>query len=145
MNHSFVENSLTGQKFDFMDFKQIKETCIYSTDLERAKTFYHNMLGLEIISHLEGKHIFFRAGSSVLLCFNPDDSSRKTSPPPHYAKGRYHFAFEVEAGEYEQHKAEIIAKGIPIVDTVVWNSGQESFYFEDGLGNILEIVPVGIW
>lgn len=145
MNHSFVENSLRGQKFEIMKFRQIKETCIYSTDLERAKAFYHGTLGLEIIGHVEGKHIFFRAGTSVLLCFNPDDSSRKTSPPPHYAKGRYHFAFEVEPEEYEQHKADIISKGIPIVDTVVWNSGRESFYFEDGLGNILEIVPVGIW
>jgi len=128
-----------------MNFKQIKETCIYTTDLEKAKTFYHSKLGLEIIGQVEGKHIFFRAGTSVLLCFNPEDSSRKVSPPPHYAKGRYHFAFEVEPGEYEHHKAEIISKGIPIVDTVVWTSGQESFYFEDGLGNILEIVPVGIW
>jgi catechol-2,3-dioxygenase len=128
-----------------MNFLQIKETCIYSVDLEKAKSFYHGTLGLEIISHVAGKHIFFRAGTSVLLCFNPDDSSRKTSPPPHYAKGRYHFAFEVQPEEYEQHKASIISKGIPIIDTVVWSSGQESFYFEDGLGNVLEIVPVGIW
>jgi len=128
-----------------MKFRQIKETCIYSSDLERAKTFYHGTLGLEIISHLEGKHIFFRAGTSVLLCFNPEDSSKKISPPPHYATGRYHFAFEVEPDEYEQCKTDVISKGIPIVDTVVWNNGKESFYFEDGLGNILEIVPVGIW
>jgi len=128
-----------------MKFRQIKETCIYTTNLEAAKSFYFNKLGLEIISHLPGKHIFFRAGNSVLLCFNPDDSSQKKSPPPHFAKGRYHFAFEVESGEYEHHKAEIISKGIAIVDTVVWTNGQESFYFEDGLGNILEIVPEGIW
>lgn len=128
-----------------MNLTQIKETCIYSRDLEAARSFYHDRLGLEIISHVKDKHIFFRAGTSVLLCFNPDDSNKKKSPPPHHSQGRYHFAFEVAAGDYEQHKAEIISKGIPIVDTVVWESGQESFYFEDGLGNILEIVPVGIW
>jgi len=128
-----------------MNIRQIKEICIYSKNLDAARVFYHDRLGLEVISHLKEKHIFFRAGSSVLLCFNPDDSRQKTSPPPHYSAGRYHFAFEVDPGEYEQHKAEIISKGIPIIDTVVWESGQESFYFEDGLGNILEIVPVGIW
>jgi catechol 2,3-dioxygenase-like lactoylglutathione lyase family enzyme len=128
-----------------MIFRQIKETCIYTPNLNAARDFYHGRLGLEVISHVKGKHIFFRAGTSVLLCFNPDDSREKKSPPPHYSQGRYHFAFEVAAEEYEQHKAEIISKGIPIVDTVVWDSGQESFYFEDGLGNILEIVPVGIW
>jgi catechol 2,3-dioxygenase-like lactoylglutathione lyase family enzyme len=128
-----------------MNLRQIKETCIYTSDLDAARDFYHGRLGLEVISHVRGKHIFFRVGTSVLLCFNPDDSREKKSPPPHYSHGRYHFAFEVAAEDYEQHKAEIISKGIPIVDTVVWDSGQESFYFEDGLGNILEIVPVGIW
>jgi catechol-2,3-dioxygenase len=139
-----------------MNLIQIKETCIYSSDLEAARQFYHQRLGLEVISYVRGKHIFFRAGTSVLLCFNPDDSKEKKSPPPHYSHGRYHFAFEVAAEEYEKHKSEIISKGIPIVDTVVWDSGprsaegsakaqQESFYFEDGLGNILEIVPAGIW
>lgn len=129
-----------------MNFRQIKETCIYSSDLEAARAFYHGKLGLEVISHVAGKHIFFRAGTSVLLCFNPDDSRRKKSPPPHYAQGRYHFAFEVSPEDYEWHKSEIIAKGIPIIDTVVWEAAnQESFYFEDGLGNIVEIVPAGIW
>jgi catechol 2,3-dioxygenase-like lactoylglutathione lyase family enzyme len=139
-----------------MTIRQIKETCIYSRDLEAARIFYHERLGFEIISYLPGKHIFFKVGISVLLCFNPDDSREKKSPPPHYSTGRYHFAFEVAAEDYEQQKAEIISKGIPIVDTVVWDSGSragegsakatlESFYFEDGLGNILEIVPVGIW
>jgi catechol 2,3-dioxygenase-like lactoylglutathione lyase family enzyme len=128
-----------------MNIIQIKETCIYTSNLEAARAFYHGRLGLEIISYVKTKHIFFRAGTSVLLCFNPNDSSEKKSPPPHHANGRYHFAFEVAADNYERHKAEIISKGIPIVDTIVWDSGQESFYFEDGLGNILEIVPAGIW
>jgi catechol 2,3-dioxygenase-like lactoylglutathione lyase family enzyme len=110
-----------------MNLRQIKETCFYSSDLEAARAFYHDRLGLEVISYIKGKHIFFRAGTSVLLCFNPQDSKEKKSPPPHYSHGRYHFAFEVAAEEYEQHKAEIIAKGIPIVDTVVWESGLESF------------------
>lgn len=128
-----------------MNIRQIKETCIYSKNLDAARAFYHGKLGLEVISHIKDKHIFFRAGTSVLLCFNPDDSRQKISPPPHYSAGRYHFAFEVAAEEYQQHKSEILAKGIPIVDSVVWDSGQESFYFEDGLGNIVEIVPEGIW
>jgi catechol 2,3-dioxygenase-like lactoylglutathione lyase family enzyme len=128
-----------------MNIRQIKETCIYTTDLEAARLFYHGRLGLEVISHVAGKHIFFRAGTSVLLCFNPGDSREKKSPPAHYSTGRYHFAFEVAPEDYEQHKAEVISKGIRIIDTVVWSSGQESFYFEDGLGNLLEIVPVGIW
>jgi len=128
-----------------MKFKQIKETCIYSRDLIAAREFYHDLLGLPIISEQAGKHIFFRAGSSVLLCFNPDDSRLKQSPPAHFAEGKYHFAFEVNSEEYEEHKTEIQKRGITIIEIVVWKNGQESFYFDDPIGNVVEIVPEGIW
>lgn len=128
-----------------MNFKQIKETCIYSQDLSAAREFYHNLLGLPVIGEVAGKHIFFRAGSSVLLCFNPDDSRQKQSPPAHFSEGKYHFALEVNAEDYEEHKTEIQKRGITIIDKVVWKNGQESFYFHDPIGNVVEIVPEGIW
>lgn len=126
-------------------FRQIKETCIYSQDLEAARLFYCEKLGLPLISYLPDKHLFVRVGASVLLCFNPQDSQLKKSPPGHYAQGKIHFAFEVDADNYEQTKLEIIKKGISITDEVTWKSGQQSFYFEDPAGNVLEVVPVGIW
>jgi len=124
---------------------KIKETCLYINDLEKAKSFYHVKLGLEIIHYSEEKHIFFRAGSSVLLCFNPDDSKNKTSPPPHFAEGNQHFAFEVKQEDYELCKEHINSLGIPIIDKLIWGSGQESFYFNDPENNVLEIVPEGVW
>jgi catechol 2,3-dioxygenase-like lactoylglutathione lyase family enzyme len=128
-----------------VDFTQIKETCLYFQDLERAREFYHGLLELPIISYVNGKHIFFRAGSSVLLCFNPADSKTKKSPPGHYAQGKPHFALEVSADKYEETKASFEQREIKIIDTVVWGSGQEYFYFEDPEGNVGEIVPAGIW
>src|SRR5688500_7558914 len=129
-----------------MNFIKIKETCIYFHDLEKARQFYHELLQLPIIHYESGKHIFFRLGSSVLLCFNPEDSKTKTSPPPHYGGGKQHVAFEVRESEYLKSKAEIKSKGIQILDEVIWKSGKESFYFEDPEGNVLEIVPdTGIW
>jgi catechol 2,3-dioxygenase-like lactoylglutathione lyase family enzyme len=129
-----------------MNILKIKETCLYVHDLEKARHFYEDVLGLPVISHLPGKHLFLRAGSSVLLCFNPDDSKTKKSPPAHYAEGRQHFAFEVPKEDYERTKAEIKAKGITIIDEVIWGSGNESFYFHDPAGNILEVLPdAGIW
>ncbi|MTI39034.1 VOC family protein [Fulvivirga lutimaris] len=124
---------------------KIKETCLYIHDLEAAKLFYNEKLGLEIIHYQPEKHIFFRAGSSVLLCFNPDDSKEKSSPPPHFAEGNQHFAFEVEQVDYEKCKARVKSLDIPIIDKLIWKSGQESFYFKDPEGNVLEIVPVGVW
>ncbi len=128
-----------------MECTQIKETCLYFSDLEMAREFYHIRLGLPVIDYAPGKHIFFRAGSSVLLCFNPQDSRNKKSPPAHYASGKYHFAFEVEKDKYQHTKEEIVRKGITLIDTLVWKSGQESFYFEDPAGNVVEVVPEGIW
>jgi len=124
---------------------QIKETCIYAVDLDMMRDFYAGKLGLEVISFVPGKHIFFRAGSSVLLCFNPEDSGKKASPPAHYANGKYHFAFEVRQEDYQWQKSEVTKQGIAITDEVTWKGGQKSFYFEDPAGNVLEVVPEGIW
>jgi catechol 2,3-dioxygenase-like lactoylglutathione lyase family enzyme len=129
-----------------MNFTKIKETSLYVYNLERAKAFYQLTLELPLIGYLPGKHAFFRAGNSVLLLFNPNDSRTKTSPPPHYGSGKQHVAFEVSSKDYEKAKAWIISRGITITDKVVWSSGKESFYFEDSEGNVLEIVPdMGIW
>jgi len=128
-----------------MSFTKIKETCIYSKDLGAAKKFYEGTLGLPVISYVEAKHVFFRVGESVLLCFNPDDSRHKKSPPGHYAIGKTHFAFEVSPADYPVWEKKLDAAGVPITDRVVWTSGQESLYFEDPAGNVLEIVPKGVW
>jgi catechol 2,3-dioxygenase-like lactoylglutathione lyase family enzyme len=128
-----------------MNIKQIKETCIYYRDLELAKSFYHDKLGFPIIGYAQKRHIFFKVGSSVLLCFNPDDSRLKKSPPAHFSEGKYHFAFEVSPADYADHKKLMEEKGIKIIDRLQWNNGMESFYFEDPIGNILEIVPEGVW
>lgn len=129
-----------------MNFIKIKETCLYVHDLEKTKEFYHDVLELPIINHDPGKHIFFKIGGSVLLCFNPEDSKTKVSPPGHFGGGKQHVAFEVSKSDYLATKNEIRSKGIKVIDEVTWKTNVESFYFEDLEGNILEIVPdKGIW
>ena len=129
-----------------MNFLRIKETCLYVSDLERAKKFYEEILGLPLISYLPGKHLFFRAGQSVLLIFNPEDSKSKNSPPAHYGGGKQHFAFEVADRDYNKIREEVKSKGITLIDEVTWKSGKQSFYFNDPEGNVLEILPdSGIW
>lgn len=129
-----------------MKVLKIKETCLYVRDLGRAKKFYHEVLRLPIISYLADKHLFLRAGDSVLLIFNPEDSKSKDSPPAHFGGGKQHFAFEVADEEYEKTKEEIKAKHIAIIDEVTWKGGKQSFYFNDPEGNVLEILPgSGVW
>jgi catechol 2,3-dioxygenase-like lactoylglutathione lyase family enzyme len=129
-----------------MKYLKIKETCLYIHDLEKAKSFYHELLELPVISYLPEKHLFLRVGESVLLLFNPEDSKQKTSPPGHFGGGKQHFAFEISGKAYADAKAEIKVKGIEIIDEITWGSGKKSFYFNDPEGNILEILPEnGIW
>ena len=123
----------------------IKETCLYIRDLEGAKEFYGEKLDFSIIHYAPERHIFFRVGRSVLLCFNPEDSRNKESPPPHFAEGNQHFAFEVTREDYLAAKELIQSRGIPIIDKLIWGTGQESFYFHDHEKNVLEIVPEGVW
>lgn len=126
-------------------FTQIKETCIYVADLARSLEFYHEKLGLPLIDYQPGRHVFFRAGSSVLLCFNAEDSRKKTIPPSHYGTGKLHFAFEVTPENYDATRTQILALEIEIEADLTWKNDLRSFYFRDPDGHCLEIIEAGAW
>ncbi len=128
-----------------MRIRQIKETSLYIYDLEMAFRFYHKKLGLPLISRVENQHIFFRAGSSVLLCFIPESTSKKTELPPHFGSGNQHLAFEVDPEDYQAWKDKISASGIAIIHQETWKDELESFYFLDPEDNVLEVVQTGMW
>lgn len=128
-----------------MTIRKIKETCLYVSDLERTKQFYHEQLGFPVISHVKDRHVFFRAGASVLLCFNPEKTKVDTQLPPHFGYGQLHLAFEVSPEEYKSWKEAIEARQIQILHEQEWKAGLKSFYFHDPDGHVLEIVPEGIW
>jgi catechol 2,3-dioxygenase-like lactoylglutathione lyase family enzyme len=128
-----------------MNFLHIKETCIYIHDIDRTRDFYHGKLGLEVILSEAEKHIFFRAGSSVLLCFISSYTKTQESTPPHGASGNVHFAFEINGNEYAEAKNEVIQKGIIIEHEHEWKDKLQSFYFRDPDGNLVEIAQKGIW
>src|SRR3712207_5450855 len=128
-----------------MKFARIKETCIYVTDLDQTEAFYTGKLGLPLISKVEGRHIFFRAGESVLLCFIAEQTEKEAELPPHGARGRVHFAFEVERDIYNDTLSAIQQKGIPILHEHNWKGGLRSFYFHDPDGNVVEVIEEGLW
>lgn len=128
-----------------MNITQIKETCLYISDLDLAEEFYHGLLEFPLISKVKDRHVFFRCGSSVLLCFLPESTRNEEILPPHFADGKQHIAFEVAKGDYPATKKKLVERGIPITHTQTWREGLESFYFEDPFGHVLEIVPKGIW
>lgn len=129
-----------------MDFIQIKETCIYICDLERTESFYRDKLGLKVIGKVEGRHVFFQAGNSVLLCFIPEKTMEASHElPSHGASGSVHFAFEVKQEDYSDAKTEIQQQEISIEHEQEWKNGLHSFYFRDPDNNLVEIIQSGIW
>ncbi|RMG55718.1 MAG: glyoxalase [Bacteroidetes bacterium] len=126
-------------------FSQIKETCLYVQDLDRTEAFYHHQLGLPLISKVPGRHVFFRAGSSVLLCFLPEVTRQEEVLPPHYAAGKQHLAFECAPGAYEEWQQLLIEQGIPIIHEARWGDHYRSCYFHDPDGHVLEVVEPGMW
>lgn len=127
-----------------MKFNQIKETGLYVGDLHRTEAFYRDKLELEVITKVEGRHIFFRAGSSVLLCFIAD-VTRDDTKVPHFGEGNMHIAFEVPKNDYQAAKSWIQSKGIAVEHEQQWSDNFFSFYFRDPDGHSLEIVPEGMW
>ncbi len=128
-----------------MSIRQIKETCLYVTDLDRTTQFYHERLGLPVIGRVEGRHVFFRAGTSVLLCFIAGKTKDDPDLPPHYGSGHLHMAFEVSPADYETWKEKVGRAGITVIHEATWRGGHRSFYFHDPDGHVLEIVPEGMW
>ncbi len=124
---------------------QIKETCLYVSDLDTTRSFYEDILGLEVIHYKPGRHLFFKVGKDVLLFFNPDATATDEELPPHHGKGEQHVAFECSKEEYEQWKLHLGRHQIEIEKEVDWPNGGKSFYFRDPERLCLEIVQPGIW
>lgn len=123
----------------------IKETCLYVTDLVRTRGFYEEVLGLPCFSFVAGSHAFFRAGSSVLLCFLPEMSRTQTTLPRHSASGEPHFAFEVDPSVYDAWRLRLDTAGVTIEHDHVWKGGFRSFYFRDPDRACVEIIEAGLW
>ena len=128
-----------------MQIVRIKETCLYVQNLQTTSYFYHHIIGLPVISFIADRHVFFRAGESVLLCFIATTTEQEKELPPHGAYGTIHFAFEVEQSEYDTAVEEIKRNGIVILHEHIWKNKRRSFYFHDPDKHLVEIIEAGIW
>ena len=129
-----------------MKARHILETCLYVDDLSRAESFYQHVLGLELESRQEGRHLFFRCGQRMLLLFNPL-ASRQTSDqfPSHGAFGTGHVAFGVRETELPAWIEQLRQHDVSVEKTIDWPDGGRSVYFRDPAGNSLELATPRIW
>ena len=129
-----------------MRVQEVLETCLYASDLEAAEQFYSTILGLRVISRVEGRHVFFRCGNQVFLVFNPEQTLRTgTDIPPHGARGPGHVAFAVPIAELSTWRGFLQQNGIAIESDITWPGGGHSIYFRDPAGNSIELATAAVW
>lgn len=123
----------------------VLETCLYVPDLEAARRFYVDLLGLEVESARPGVFLFLRLERAMLLLFDPSATARQHAPPPHGATGPGHVCFAVPEAELDAWRARLEAAGVAIEHEQLWPRGGRSLYLRDPAGNSVELATPRIW
>jgi catechol 2,3-dioxygenase-like lactoylglutathione lyase family enzyme len=129
----------------------VLESALYCADLEAAERFYHEVLGLEVLTRQPGRHVFLRCGRGMVLLFNPeataDPASASGGPPvpSHGAHGPGHLAFRLPERDIEEWRTHLMAKEVPIEAEVRWPRGGYSLYVRDPAGNSIELATAALW
>ncbi len=129
----------------------VLESALYVTDLDAAEAFYADVLGLEVLTKVAGRHVFFRCGDGVVLLFDakatkvPPPVDAKLPVPPHGAVGDGHLCFRATATEIGSWRERLSEKGVAVEAEFEWPSGGRSIYFRDPAGNSLEFAEARIW
>jgi catechol 2,3-dioxygenase-like lactoylglutathione lyase family enzyme len=128
----------------------VLETALYVDDLNRARRFYEDVLGLKATFADQRLCAFEVARASILLLF-PRGKTLETvvmpggTIPPHDGHGPLHICFAIAAEELGAWEAQLARHGIAIEGRMRWKRGGESLYFRDPDGHLLELMTPGNW
>ena len=128
----------------------VLETGLYVDDLDRAKRFYSEVLGLAVLAADERFCALDAGPASVLLLFLRGATQETVhlpggTIPPHGGSGPVHFAFAIAAADRSAWERWLAECGIPIEGTTDWPRGGHSIYFRDPDGHLAELATPGIW
>ena len=125
---------------------RVLETCLYVSDVEKARNFYGNVLGLQEHAYEPPRHIFFKLDGGMLLLFRSTETDATDGDlPPHGGSGSGHMAFAASSSEIDAWKAHLGANGVEVEQEVDWPNGARSVYFRDPDGNLLEFATPELW
>ena len=130
----------------------VLETALYTTDMERSRAFFENVMGLAAFTADHRFTAFDAGASSVLLLFLEGATSETVilpgemgTIPPHDGRGRVHMAFAIAADQLAAWEEQLATHGIEIEGRTHWPKGGESLYFRDPDGHLLELATPGVW
>ena len=126
------------------------ETALYVDDLDRARAFYAEVLGLAPLTNDSRFLAFDVGGRSVLLLFRRGSTLEPVhlpggTIPPHDGKGPIHAAFAIAADELPAWERRLGEHGVAIEGRTDWPRGGKSIYFRDPDNHLLELVTPGVW
>ena len=128
----------------------VLETALYVPDLDRAKRFYCDALGLALLAEDPRFCALDAGGRSVLLLFRKGATLETVhlpggTIPPHDGGGPVHFAFAVAAEDLRDWERRLADRGIAIEGRTDWPRGGHSIYFRDPDNHLVELATPGIW
>ena len=129
---------------------RILETALYVDDLDRAKAFYRNVIGLTLL--VDGPRLVALDASAgtVLLLFRSGATREGVRfpegfIPPHDGSGPMHMAFAISAEALPQWEAHLASHRVAIDGRMTWDGGGRSLYFRDPDGHSIELATPGTW
>ncbi len=128
----------------------VLETALYTDDMERARIFYEDVLGLEPVFSDARLTAYGVAARSMLLIFRRGRATETTTMPGgvipgHDGAGPLHVAFAVGADELAAWASHLAARGVAVEGTTDWPRGGRSLYVRDPDGHLLELATPGLW
>ena len=129
----------------------VLETSLHVDDLNRAMTFYRDVLGLGVMTGDPDRFHAFDAGAGRVLLLFKRGSTVTPAPtpggiiPPHDCHGANHVGFAIADRDYAAWKTLLQSSEIAIESEVQWPRGGRSLYFRDPDGHSLELITPGIW
>lgn len=128
----------------------ILEAILYAVDLNAAEAFYCRLLDRPPVVKQEGRHVFFRLDSTMLLIFNPQASEHHHTDddhpiPCHGSYGEGHVAFRVLAETLDHWRQRLAELEIAIEQQIDWPHGATSIYFRDPANNSIELATPSLW
>jgi catechol 2,3-dioxygenase-like lactoylglutathione lyase family enzyme len=135
---------------DVPRLNRIVETALYVDDLDRARDFYEDKLGLAPLLKTKTLFAYDIGGTNVLLLFLRGASLQTQSAtggtiPPHDGSGPLHIAFAIDAEDLPAWEEKLNELGIPVEGRMQWERGSTSLYFRDPDGHLLELTTPGLW
>jgi catechol-2,3-dioxygenase len=120
----------------------IAEIVLWTADKERAMGFYHDLLGLEVISPPSLPNVFLQAGDGhagipQMIVLVPKPDAIKAQPSGYQL---HHLAFELPAEAFDAQHAALVAAGYQPRDGKHPVLASRTMYVDDPDGNEVEFI-----